>query len=134
MIVLVVLAIIAAIAIPFFSRTVDPAKASAMLTDVKEIRKALSLYYVEHDAEYPALVDMFNNLTQQTDIVGDPGTDFGPYLSSAPINPFSEGSLCSDDNSKDWEYDEGAGTIRAVVPPEKIAELKLAANDVIAAP
>ncbi len=134
LIVVVILAILAAIVIPHFTKASETAKRSNVLTQLQTVRKQLNVYEVSHNARFPTVAQMWGNLTGRTDVNGNPGTDYGPYLTEPPKNPFTDGSAVAADNSADWEYDETTGKIKAVVPAAKIALLGLTPNDTVAAP
>ena len=134
LIVVTIIAIIAGLVFPHYSNASDNARASSLLTDLQMIRQRLQAYRNDHNGQYPLLSEMWGNLTGQTDQNGNPGAEFGPYLKTEPLNPFTDGRACADDNSADWQYDEIEGTIRAVVPADKIASLNLSPLDAVAAP
>ena len=65
----------------------------------------------------------FDNLVNSTNVSGSTsGTDFGPYLQKAPVNPFTNASSCRSDNTGDWQYTASDGSILAVVPAAVFAE------------
>ena len=135
LIVVVILGILAAIVVPQFTSASESARSSSMSTVLQTIRSQLELYQVQHNGDYPTLAQMWDNLTETTDIDGDlAGVDFGPYLQKPPANPFTGTSVIAADNSGDWQYTAASGEILAVVSAAKIAELSLDAADVIAAP
>ncbi len=134
LIVVTILAILVGLVLPHVSKSSLSAKANSMLTDLQVIRQQLQAYQVEHMGQYPLLLEMWGNLTGGTDGSGNPGSDFGPYLISEPINPFTDGTVCAADNSADWKYEEATGAIRAVVPAFLIVEMNLSLMDVVAAP
>ena len=134
LIVVVILGILAAIVIPQFTSASESARSSSLSSTLQTIRSQLELYQVQHNGDYPTLAQMWGNLTGQTDVDGAAGTDFGPYLQKAPVNPFTLGSACAADNSGDWQYTAASGAIVAVVSAAKILELSLDASDVVAAP
>ncbi|MEE9211459.1 MAG: prepilin-type N-terminal cleavage/methylation domain-containing protein [Phycisphaeraceae bacterium] len=134
LIVVVILAILAAIVIPHFTKASETAKRSNVLTQLQTVRKQLKIYHVSHNARYPTLAQMWGNLTGKTDVNGNPGTDYGPYLTVSPENPFTDGSTLAADNTADWEYDETTGKIKAVVPAAKITQLGLSPSDTVAGP
>ncbi len=134
LIVVLILAILAGIVVPQFADTTESAKAKALLADLHVVRKQLLAYQLEHEDFYPELAQMWDSLTGQTDINGDPGVDYGPYVDEAAVNPFTGGSACAADNTADWEYDEVTGAIRAVLPADAIADYGLSNADVVAEP
>jgi general secretion pathway protein G len=82
-IVLAILAVITAIAIPRFTRGAEGADDVGVQGDLSVLRNALEFYKLDHGA-YPVLASISTQLTGQTDAAGDAGTDFGPYLVSVP--------------------------------------------------
>ena len=129
LIVVVILGILAAIVIPQFTSAAETAKASSLVSQLQTIRSQLELYRVQHNDNYPTLAQMdstvadFNNLINSTDISGNTsGSDFGPYLQKAPVNPFTNGFAVESDNTGDWQYTVSDGSILAVVPATVFAE------------
>lgn len=134
LIVVTIIAILAGLVFPHYMNVSEKTRAGALMTDLQQIRRQLMIYRAEHRDQYPLLAQMWGNLTGATDINGNAGPGFGPYLDEAPINPFTNGSVCAADNSADWQYDDALGTIHGVVPANAIAELGLSPSDVVAAP
>lgn len=134
LIVVVILGILAAIVIPQFTSASESAKSSSLVSQLQTIRSQLELYQVQHNGDYPTLTQMWGNLTGTTKVDGTSGSDYGPYLQKAPVNPFTNGSECAADNSKDWQYTAATGAIKAVVPAAKASELGLSTVDYVAAP
>ena len=89
-IVVVIIGLLAAIAIPRFSKGAANTNNTAFAGDLAVLRNALELYAVEHNGIYPAGDKFESQLTQYTDAAGtvsaDPGEDFpfGPYLVAVP--------------------------------------------------
>ncbi|GAW94131.1 type II secretion system protein [Calderihabitans maritimus] len=73
MVVVVILGILAAVAIPSFTGKADTAKIKAAKADLKTIGTAIELYYVEND-DYP---NDWNALTE------------GGYLTKTPYSPWN---------------------------------------------
>lgn len=76
-------------------RSVDRGRLGTMIaslvSDLMTIRSQLAMYRVQHE-KYPDGADSVAwkaQLTQVTNANGEPGTDFGPYLSCFPVNPFN---------------------------------------------
>ncbi len=134
LIVVTILAILAGLVLPHYTRVSESARASSLLTDLQMIRRQLMIYHTEHNGQYPLLVNMWDGLTNQTDINGNPGNDYGPYLITTPVNHFTGASVCAADNSADWQYNEITGVLRAVVQANQIVELDLSPNDAVASP
>ena len=83
LIVVVILAILAAVVIPQFSTAAAEARESALHNDVQALRSAIALYRVQHNEVSPGMTDwdqFVTQLTTQTDLAGNPGTKYGPYV------------------------------------------------------
>ncbi len=112
LIVVIILGILAAIAIPQFSTSSEDAKISALDTDLSHLRNAIELYYHQHKAVYPgakretdgsdvgnaaqAAAAFVAQLTLYSDNDGvtaaekDSTYKYGPYLRKGiPVNPFN---------------------------------------------
>ena len=84
-IVVVIIGIIAAIAVPRISRGARGAGDSAVRMTLTGIRNAIDMYAAEHNGDFPDGIDkaaIETKLVDKTDVGGNPGTDFGPYLRS----------------------------------------------------
>jgi prepilin-type N-terminal cleavage/methylation domain-containing protein len=117
LIVVIILAIMSAIAIPQFSSSTEDAKVSSLETNLAELRAAVELYYHQHNSRYPgvyaetdgttatataaaAQTAFIAQLTQYTDRNGkvagvkDATYKYGPYIKKAtlPKNPFIDGA------------------------------------------
>ena len=129
LIVVVILGILAAIVIPQFTSAAETAKASSLVSQLQTIRSQLELYQIQHNGNYPTLAQMdatdkpFSALVNSTDVNGDTtGTDYGPYLQKAPVNPFTDGNMITYDNSGDWQYAGKRGSIIGIVSTSVFAE------------
>ena len=95
-IVVVIIGIIAAIAIPRMSRGTAGAGDSAVAGDLAVLRNAIDLYAAEHLGTFPTLADIADQLLQYTDGVGDAQAAkdathiYGPYLRKIPPLPVGE--------------------------------------------
>ena len=95
-IVLVIIGVIAAIAVPRLTRGATNASATALAADLAALRNAIELYRAEHEGAFPTLANFVSQLTQFSD---SPGTTFGaaadvangivygPYLKGIPALP-----------------------------------------------
>ncbi|MHC4684176.1 MAG: type II secretion system protein [Planctomycetota bacterium] len=99
LIVVVILGILAAIVIPQFTDAAMEAKESRVRTELQTMRSQIELYKVQHNDFLPGnagtgytAVSFTAALTGQTDVNGESGTDFGPYMQSLPTNPFNNSS------------------------------------------
>lgn len=123
-VVMVIVGVLAAIAVPRVSRAGSGAKEAALRQELKILRSAIELYSAEHGGQYPSVGNFEEQLTLYTDFDGDaqptPDTThiFGPYLTKVPELPAGEEEGSSDvgaDESagKGWVFDAAAGTIKA---------------------
>ena len=93
-IVMVIIGILAAIAIPRITGGAEKAKAQALLASLAEVRNRIEVYKAEHQGLIPDK-EFVAQMTQYTDILGatnpDPSPKFpyGPYLNAIPKNPYS---------------------------------------------
>ncbi|MCY2931156.1 MAG: prepilin-type N-terminal cleavage/methylation domain-containing protein [Planctomycetota bacterium] len=109
LIVVIILGILAAIAIPQFSAASDDARVSTLASDLQSVRDQLELYKFRHGGGYPD--DVVAALT-------DSDGAFGPYMMKFPTNPFVTangnqvdtttlgGSTCG------WFYDKTNGIFK----------------------
>jgi len=92
-IVVVIIGIIAAIAIPRMSRGASAAADNSLASSVSTLRNAIDLYYTEHTNTYPGDTTIAAQLTGFTDEAGDAKTAadsthiYGPYLRAVPSLP-----------------------------------------------
>jgi len=118
------LGILAAIAIPRLSRGTKGACDSALAGDLRVLRGAIDRYSVDHGGSYPSAKDILGQLTQYTDHEGeiqatpDQTHRYGPYLRRIPPLPVGQekGSAVIAKNPTagvGWVYDEDTGAIRA---------------------
>ena len=127
-IVIVILGIIAAIAIPRLSRGSEGAAEGALKADLRVLREALELYRAEHDGALPPgdKIDMAllgysdrANTMFGVDEAGVLGIIYGPYVRYPPPSlPVGRrkgavGISIGTDVWVGWVYDPAAGTITA---------------------
>lgn len=128
LIVVIILGILAAVVIPQFGSASTEAKESALMTNLAALRGAIDLYRIQHAETFPGdiagVVSWANfetQLTTQTDVDGNAGTDYGPYLrTGVPRNPINglatgiEGTIpAAPDDTTGWYYEQATGEIRA---------------------
>jgi general secretion pathway protein G len=93
-IVIVIMGILAAIAVPRIVGASDRAKAEALSNDLAEVRNGIEVYKAEHQGRVPGL-QFVAQMTQYSDETGTtsdkpgPKFPFGPYLKEIPKNPYS---------------------------------------------
>lgn len=89
-IVVVIVGLLAAIAIPRFSRGAAGASDSALAGDLAVLRNAVEMYGAEHNGTYPADATFSNQLTLYSSAAGATNAtktavyEFGPYLHAVP--------------------------------------------------
>ena len=122
LIVVVILGILAAIVIPQFTEASTEAKTSSLCTDLQTMRSQIELYKVQHNDDMPGAgtATFVQAMTEQTDIYGDPGTDYGPYVQKIPTNAFTDkdsvdvaGTGTLGDDSHGWDFNPTTGAFHA---------------------
>jgi type II secretory pathway pseudopilin PulG len=122
------LGILAAIAMPRLSRGTKGACGSALGGDLRVLRGAIDRYNVEHGGSYPSVANFADQLTLYTDYGGDfQATQdqthrYGPYLRRVPPLPvgLEKGSAVvvkKAEAGAGWVYDEDTGEIHANCGP-----------------
>jgi type II secretory pathway pseudopilin PulG len=120
--VIVILGVIAAIAIPRLSRGSQGSSDTACVRDVQVIQKAIDLYAAEHNGAFPNPAMIADQLTLYTDHTGatskakTPAHPFGPYLRTVPPLPTGPNKGASNISAAPgvgvgWIYDPAEGTI-----------------------
>ena len=124
----VILAAIAAIAIPRLSRGSQGSAEAALARDVQVLQKAIDLYAAEHSGTFPDGAMVVEQLTQYTDATGamskakTPPYTFGPYVRKVPPVPTGPNKGNSHISTTDgagvgWIYDPTEGTITPNITP-----------------
>ena len=120
---MVIIGVIAAIAIPRFSRGSAGATDSAVEGSLTVLRTAIDVFAAEHGGKFPTTNDIAAQLTQYTDAWGDaqPAPDgthiYGPYVRKIPPVPVgprqgSTGIAMADGPGIGWIYVGATGKIR----------------------
>ena len=93
LIVIAILAVLAAIAIPLVANRIDAARASADVTNIRILQDAVELYYIDC-GKYPA--------TFQGDLIANPGDEGwnGPYIKEEVKQPTGYNPYSMDANGK----------------------------------
>jgi len=124
-IVIVIIGIISAIAIPRMSSSADNAAKNSVIGDQSAIQRALDLYEVEHEGVMVhvgagTLKTLFFRLIKKTDLdgtVNDAGI-YGPYINGLPENKINglatwrRGGAAAGANTHGWHYDTTTGQIQ----------------------
>ena len=116
-IVLIILAIMAAIAVPRFSHANSEARLSEMVTRLQKIRSNIVLYKIQHDNLLPGQKTAGGDISEADFIIAmtTKGADgLGPYLKKMPANPFMDGDTgeritCVNDAAAAAKGTEGTG-------------------------
>ncbi len=140
LIVVVILGILAAVAIPMAGTGTTSAKTAALAHDLQMLRRYILVYKSQHlevapgypngdatqaptEAAFVAQITMASTPRGQTAAPGTPGFDRGPYLQRIPENPFNglgtirmlgngENFPAAADGSHGWIYKAATGEIR----------------------
>ncbi len=124
MVVVVILGIVAAIIIPQISGAGSEARIAALATDLRRVRNQMELYKFHHNDQLPAFAsetsaDFARRITTQTDVNGDPGVDYGPYLQRLPVNKLNDlgtvriNGAAAGANIDGWRFDTTTGIFQA---------------------
>ena len=140
LLVVVILGILAAVAIPQFSDSSGEARASTLQSNLAVLRNAIEYYRVNHNGKFPGYpaaggtpteAETINQLTLSSKVdgssaaIGTAGFGFGPYirerLPTNPVNTLATVLVLKDgdtfpaaaDNSTGWVYQPSTGRIRA---------------------
>ena len=122
-IVIAILGILAAIALPRLSSAGQGAKASTLARNLQHLRAAIDRYTAEHNATPPQDGYIEEQLTQYSNHAGMVSASpfdgaLGPYLSEIPPVPVGDNAGARSIEDADgpgvgWIYDEDQITIRA---------------------
>ena len=135
-IVVVIVGILAAIAIPRLSRATTGAADSSLQGSLAVMRKAIDHYSTEHGGAYPTAANFANAMTQYTDAQGTISATptatciYGPYLRSIPPLPLGaskgdSGVAAAAGSGVGWIYTAATGSISANTTTEADATGKL---------
>jgi prepilin-type N-terminal cleavage/methylation domain-containing protein len=124
LIVVAVLGIIAAIVIPRYNEASTQVRTSALSSDLHRIRSQVGLYKFHHNEQLPATTgedatEFERRMTTKTDVNGDAGSDYGPYILSIPKNPFNDLNTLRIDgapagaDTDGWRFDTITGNFQA---------------------
>lgn len=127
LIVVVILGILAAIVIPQFTEASTEAKTSSLCTDLQTVRSQIELYKIQHNDNLPGVANgthtagagFGNSMIAKSDIYGEAGNDYGPYLQKIPTNPFNDlntvrsSGAAAGANTDGWRFDATSGAFQA---------------------
>ncbi len=125
MIVVVIIGIISAIAIPRMSSSADNAAKNAVVGDQAVIQRALDLYEIEHEGVMAhvgagTLKTFYFRLIKRSDldgIVNDATGIYGPYINGIPANKINglatirQNGAAAGANTHGWRYDTTSGRV-----------------------
>ncbi len=123
-IVVAILAVLAAMALPRLGGGTSRAGDAAVNADLEILRKAIDLFAAEHHGLYPSADNIASQLTQYTDVEGraratkDAAHIYGPYLRDIPPLPIGHRKgatkiAAMDGAGVGWLYDPASGQITA---------------------
>jgi prepilin-type N-terminal cleavage/methylation domain-containing protein len=129
-IVIVIMGIIAAVAIPRMSRGSSGASDGALIGNLAVLRNAIEMCAGEHTGTYPSEAAIEDQLTQYTDIYGATSATktathaFGPYLRKSPELPVGDrkgNARIAKNNGPDvgWKYNKKNRKIEANTKPNE---------------
>lgn len=131
LIVVIILGILAAVVMPRFGRHSMETKEAALESDLHAMRQAIELFAAQHNGLFPGTItgasswaNFVTHMTKTSDVQGNPGIRFGPYLRTGiPRNPFnglSTGTVgpvpLVANNLTGWYYNPNTGEFRANAP------------------
>jgi len=136
MLVVVIIGLIAAIAIPRLSRGAAGTADAALSGNLVAMQEAIDRYSVEHGGAYPTAANVTNQLIQYSNSSGatqstrDTSYFYGPYLRAIPPLPVGArigqtGIATADAATVGWIYNATTGAIRANTTTETDATGKL---------
>ncbi len=130
-IVIVIIGVLAAIAIPRFSRASEGASLSAVKGDLAVLRNSLEMYSAEHANNYPEFATFTAQMTTYSNAAGTTAAaynattaPYGPYLRSVPVMKYGGANSAvlqeqtgvpsaEADATGGWLYDDTTGSIWA---------------------
>ena len=121
LIVVIVLAILAAVVTPQFSRADTDMRFDALKGSLLDVRAQLRLYRTQHNDRYPSLEQFVEQMTRPSNAEGKTSNrkssefSLGPYLRAIPRNPYTQCNRVGNGliGTSDWYYDEQGGLFRA---------------------
>ena len=123
-IVVVIIGIIGAIAVPRMSSSAQNAAKSAVVSDQATLQRAIDMYATEHGGDLPHVgaanaKEFYQRLYLKSDAFGAVSTSgiFGPYINGIPanringLNTIRRGGAGAGANTHGWRYDTVSGMI-----------------------
>ncbi len=126
LIVVVILGILAAVAVPQFTTASTDARRSSVRSTVQTLRGQVALYKLQHGDALPDLLTDWSQFLLKTDLAGSTSPaagvqTFGPYMQSTPVNGLNDSSLVLNGDGTAaagtfcgfvYDYSAGAGSGR----------------------
>lgn len=126
-IVLVIIGVLVAIAVPRMTRGAMASSAKALRADLAGLRHAIEMYRAEHEGRFPTTANFARQMIEFSNLAGDSfdtganvgnGVLYGPYLQAIPPLPVgarkgATGVAAADGNNVGWIYNQVTGHIRA---------------------
>ncbi|NQX95792.1 MAG: hypothetical protein HRT64_12880 [Erythrobacter sp.] len=124
-IVVVIMGIIAAIAVPRMSSSAENAAKNAVVGSQKALQTAIDLYTAEHEGQLPhvgagtALV-FYKRLISTSDLDGTVNEStgiYGPYINGIPVNPINglntvrQDGVAAGADTHGWRYNTTSGVV-----------------------
>jgi general secretion pathway protein G len=120
LIVIIVLGILAAIAIPQFSNASQQSRVNSLVAQLKQMRGQVVLFRAQHGDILPNLVtNQWSQFLQKTNDLGAVDTTamgiWGPYVNKMPMNPLNQNTTvaASAGAGVGWVYDVTTGDLKA---------------------
>jgi general secretion pathway protein G len=120
LIVVIILGILAAIALPQFSNASAQSRANSLMGQIKTLRAQIELYKAQHGDLLPDLVAnqwvQFLSTTNPAGTVDATATGiYGPYVNKTPVNPLNGNSTVATAAAAGvgWVYDPTSGALSA---------------------
>ena len=120
---------ILAVVVPNVSGAGEKGKSAVLASHLLGARSRIELYKVHHNGQLPAatgenFTSFLRRMATKTNVDGDPGVDFGPYLQCLPANPFNDSAAVRTDgavagsNIAGWRFDTMTGAFQADDSPD----------------
>lgn len=123
LIVVVIIGVLAAMVIPVFGHATTDAKTSALASNLQKMRLQIELYKNHHNGYLPCTgggtATFEQALTGKTDLFGNVGITYGPFVDRIPVNSFnSKGTVRLDGaaagaDTDGWRFDTTTGNFVA---------------------